>query len=652
MGISEMKLVSIIGLIQDLSDVVRVCGKSEIFHPDNVFSFYSNTEKFIPLNSEENPYSKIINKIMSLVKGFGFKLKMTDISDFDADENQIAEYVDHISEKMGELAKERRDLLKESKKHKDEISKIQKFKGLDTKINDLLSCEYVKVRFGKLPKESFEKLSFYSAEEDIMFFPCTSDSVYFWGIYFAPLERVNQIDRIFSGLYFENIEIERFEGTIEDRISDLESKFEEIKNKISDLDKKINLLWQQHKGQCMRVYSKLRELETFYSIRKFAARYNESFILVGWIPAENEREFCGKLSEINGVEYSTETGRNILGHSPPVRLKNSKLFKPFEFFIDTYGLPSYDEIDPTVFVSLTYTLLFGIMFADLGQGLVVSILGYILWKLKGFKLGAPLVVCGISSAFFGTLFGSVFGYENLLDSFYKSTFGLQEKPIDIMDSKNIETIIYSAVVIGVLLMIIAMIINIYSLFRRQRIGDAIFGQNGISGLVLYISSVVLLLDSVVFNLRLTNTVNILVFIVIPLVFIMFGEVLGALLERKSNWRPENWADYFIQGIFELFEIVLSYITNTMSFLRVGAFVLVHGGMMMVVFTVANMSSGIGYFLVVLLGNVFVICLEVLLAGIQVLRLEFYEMFNRFFEGQGRPFRPVVLSEKTYNDFGG
>ena len=86
-------------------------------------------------------------------------------------------------------------------------------------------------------------------------------------------------------------------------------------------------------------------------------------------------------------------------------------------------------------------------------------------------------------------------------------------------------------------------------------------------------------------------------------------------------------------------------SNTMSFLRVGAFVLVHAGMMMVVFTLANMSSGIGYVLVVILGNIFVMALEALLAGIQVLRLEFYEMFSRFFDGNGRPFHPVSARQE-------
>ncbi len=644
MSVSEIKVISIIGLMQDLGEVAKICGKSGIFQPDDVFSFYSNTEKFTPV-AEENPYSMLLKRLTDTVKNSGKSLEIVNISDFDADESQVKEYVEYISDKLGELIGRKKDLADEFKEHKEEISRIEKFRSLDLKIKDLTQCEYAKVRFGKLPRESYDKLSLSSEGKDILFFPCTSDNSYYWGIYFAPANELDEVDRIFSGLYFENIDVKPFDGTVSERIEVLKEKCRQINDEVYKTDKKIESFWKQQVGQCMRVYSKLKEHEAFYGIKKFAARYNESFILVGWIPAENEREFCSRLSEINGVEYSTETGKNILSHSPPVRLKNKKLFRPFEFFVDTYGVPSYDEIDPTIFVSITYAVLFGIMFADLGQGLVVSIVGYLMWKLKGMKLGKPLISCGIFSALFGTLFGSVFGYEDALDPFYKNVFGLKGKPIEVMNSRTTNVIIYLAVGIGIVLLLFAMMLNIYSSVRRHKYGEALFGPNGISGLIFYSASVLLLLDSVMFHLGVGNIFYIIVFIAAPLVLIMFNEILSKTVDGKSDWQPESWGDYIAQSIFEMFEVVLSYVTNTMSFLRVGAFVLVHAGMMMVVFTIAEMLGGFGYVLAVIIGNIFVIALEALLAGIQVLRLEFYELFSRFFEGQGRPFTPVVVKEQ-------
>ena len=122
------------------------------------------------------------------------------------------------------------------------------------------------------------------------------------------------------------------------------------------------------------------------------------------------------------------------------------------------------------------------------------------------------------------------------------------------------------------------------------------------------------------------------------------EILIKIVNKEKNWKPESWADYLPQSFFERCEVVLSYVTNTMSFLRVGAFVLVHAGMMMVVFTIADMFSGGGYIIAVVVGNIVVTALEALVAGIQVVRLEFYEMFSKFFEGQGRPFTPVTAEE--------
>ncbi len=100
-------------------------------------------------------------------------------------------------------------------------------------------------------------------------------------------------------------------------------------------------------------------------------------------------------------------------------------------------------------------------------------------------------------------------------------------------------------------------------------------------------------------------------------------------------------NYLMQSVFELLETVLSYLSNTISFLRVGAFVIVHASMMMVVFTLAGTPNNM---LVVILGNIVVICLEALLSAIQGIRLEFYEMFSRCYKGGGRRSLPRLISK--------
>lgn len=132
-------------------------------------------------------------------------------------------------------------------------------------------------------------------------------------------------------------------------------------------------------------------------------------------------------------------------------------------------------------------------------------------------------------------------------------------------------------------------------------------------------------------------------IVLPYLLIFFGEPLGALISGEKDWQPESWGGYIMEHLIESIEFLLEYVTNTVSFLRVGAFVLVHAGMMMVVFVLAETAGGIAYWPVVVLGNAFVMVLEALLVAIQVLRLEYYEMFSRFYSGEGRPYEPVRLN---------
>ena len=109
--------------------------------------------------------------------------------------------------------------------------------------------------------------------------------------------------------------------------------------------------------------------------------------------------------------------------------------------------------------------------------------------------------------------------------------------------------------------------------------------------------------------------------------------------------PKDKGSFIVENCFELFEILLSFVSNTVSFVRIGAFALTHVGMMMVVFALMDSVGGIGSPIILVIGNIFVMCLEGLIVGIQVLRLEFYELFGRFYSGTGTPYRPFVIQFK-------
>ena len=125
---------------------------------------------------------------------------------------------------------------------------------------------------------------------------------------------------------------------------------------------------------------------------------------------------------------------------------------------------------------------------------------------------------------------------------------------------------------------------------------------------------------------------------IPLIAILLKEPLSHLVERKKEILPSGSKIMFlVEALVECFDVVLSYATNTISFVRVGAFALSHAGMMGVVMTLAGLEQGNPNWVIIVLGNILVACLEGLVVGIQVLRLEYYEMFSRFYTGNGKPF---------------
>jgi V/A-type H+-transporting ATPase subunit I len=643
-AVATVKIASIIGVLPQLDAVINLCGSSQYFHPDEALSFYSDTHNFTPLY-EENPYAPSLQALKDTAQAAGKSLDLVPV-DKELTDEDIRSYLESFEDHMGSLLEKRASLVQALDEYQKAAVEISHFLGLKLDLKQIFACKYIKVRFGRIPKESYEKLNVYKDNPYVLFFQCTSDKTHYWGVYMAPIEYVSEVDRIFSSLYFERLKISATDSTPEDRYTVLQEDIARTQQEITDAAAEIDTYWEQEKARCQQAFTLLEQRDTYFGIRKYAAKYNNSFILTGWIPEENEADFKAQLEKIEGIEYSIERAEEASKHTPPVKLKNKKLFRPYEFFVDMFGLPNYGEVDPTPLVAITYTLLFGVMFGDVGQGLVVALVGYLMLRLKNMKLGRILIPCGISSVCFGLLYGTVFGLEHTLDPVYRWLFHLDEKPIEILEPTTTTMIIGVAVGIGIVMVMIAMLINIYSSLRRKNYENGIFGPSGIAGFVFYTALIFGALAQLVLKVPVMNVFYIVFLLVLPLLCIWFKEPLGKLAARDPDWKPQKWGEYIVQNFFELFEALLSYVTNTMSFLRVGAFVLVHAGMMLMVTSLAEMGAGFlpAYLLIMILGNALVIGLEGLLVGIQVLRLEFYEMFSRFFEGGGKPFVPIVVKK--------
>ncbi len=695
MAITKMKLVTITGPIDTLDAVTMRCLGSGSFQPETSAEALPDSG-YYHIN-EDNPYATYLQRITGALKSSGrepaYETEISsdfinaktgsDVSAEDKNKNAagagstkseyfnsldikttglwsakynqlnvegyesgsdalLAEY-DHnvriIEDVLNGLQGEKTKLAAEFDRYKNAIEQLRHFETLNIDVGKLWSLQFLKLRFGRLPLESAQEIDSYDKSPYVEFFRCSESDKYCWGMYVAPVSEIVEIDRIFAALFFERIHIPDITGTPADAIKELSAEYDRIKQRVAELDKKINDFWDAEYESCMRVCAKLHRLSEAFNIRHAATRRKDGYLLFGWVPENEADKLADSLDEIKRVKLKIDSPKQVSWFNPPTKLKNPWFSRPYEFFVAMFGMPRYNDFDPTSLVAVTYTLFFGIMFADLGQGLLLAFIGWLMSRKTQNKLGPILVRCGISGAVFGTIFGSVFGYENWLDGFY-SSLGINFLPIKVMESSSINMILISAVGIGVLLMFVAISLNIFISLRRGELGAALFSKNGLAGLILYGGMLILILKNIV-TLNIPTGVVAWLMIALPCLLIWLEEPLGKLVSRERDWMPENWGEYLVQGIFELFESVLSYLTNTVSFIRVGAFVLVHAGMMLVFTTVAEMiGGGVGGVIVMIFGNILVTALEGLLVGVQSLRLEYYELFSRFFSGSGKEFTPA------------
>lgn len=641
MAVSTMQAVNIIGFMDEIDDVITVLGESGVFHPDDVSVFYNNTQGFSHLQTK-NIYAEHLTNLKASLGLTKRQFPLVDVSNFNPTYQDIQLFCNKICDELNELVEDRDFAAEQLLETKQNLDETKHFVGLDIEIEKLLELKYVNARFGRLPKDSYVKLENYKDDPYIDFSVCTEDKAYYWGVYLAPADKTEEIDRVFSSLFFERCDIIGVNSTPTLHMKKLTALIPHLEDVYKDTEKRIDDYLSINKERILKYLSKLEELSLYSTIRTKALQYNKSFIIVGWVPTEFAKQLKKRLCKHRSVTVEFSDAKNEIKKSPPVKLKNCFLARPFEFYTSMYGVPKYNEIDPSLFVAITYIIIFGIMFADVGQGICLTVVGILMYKIKKMAIGKILAPCGISSAFFGLVFGSVFGFEHLLDPMYKALFGLEEKPIEVMSSEMATKIILVAIGIGVFLLITAMFLNVYTSIRQKDYGRALFSTSGVAGIIFYSAIVFGIAGQLLFGLPVFKAPYIIFLIVIPFILIFFAEPLGGLVNKEPDWKPESWKDYIVENIFESIEVLLSYVTNTMSFLRVGAFVLVHAGMMMVVFVLAETAGPIAYWPIVVVGNVIVMVLEALLVAIQVLRLEYYELFSRFYSGEGRPYEPVKL----------
>jgi V/A-type H+-transporting ATPase subunit I len=657
-----MTEVELIVPSKDLLAVTKVLGNRGVFH--QIDSTYLGLENLGPNTWQEKAagYSTLERRIQLIMQNLNLEEEYSgpsnvdSISELEPMQSAVDRIEGEVKQTSDQLAAEKKTL----EQLESQLHQLEPIAGTNADVGALRKSNYLHSVLGIIPAENISRLETSLSRVPHAFFTLREDPKRPVVWLLGPRSNSDVIDRAVKSAYLNPLTLpEEFEGTPAEITASIRKAIDASKRKISELNEALGKLANTHKNELLKL---LWEVHVSRLIADAIARFGQlrhTYVVVGWVPSvrldtlkqllkQASKEILIEARQIEPAEHSSNV---------PVSLQNPGFLTPFELLVNTYARPRYEEIDPTVLIAVTFPLLYGAMFGDVGHGLVLAAIGWFLSKRS--SLGGLLVACGLSGTIFGFLYGSIFGFEEVLPHhpFFGQFFWIS--PIH-----DVLGILQVAIGAGIVLLITAHVVNLYNAARSGDWGRFFFDSNGLAGLVLYLSFLVMLgsvaaslftgdsfLPPVLLEIGrigIVVTIAKILFVVGLCLATIFSHPLQHWMETGHFEVEGGWGMFAIQSAAEVLEKFISMLSNTLSYVRVGAFAIVHAGFTGAVFVIARLvgggeESGFGYWTVVVLGNLFVIGLEGFIVTIQTMRLHYYEFFSKFFRGGGSAYEPLTLA---------
>lgn len=664
---AQMKLLELMVLKQDISTVIEYIGKKENFQFQSKLK-----DKHASASSEgDADFSDLPGYGSDLDSHFyeglkkaytelGYEDQTFDLSKSNAPgETERKEAADLIAA-FNDLEKRMNEVNDEVYKVRDAYKEAMAFSNLQVSYSELEHLSFLALRIGKIPAENYEDLKD-SLEGSAVVVKLGDDASH---ILVASSKKGRfALDAELKRHNFVELEVPSdFKGVPESALKGLAEKKAETEARLEELNTEKANFAETHKPLFERLMGSFAIAVQIEAVTKSLESTELVYRITGWIPASETENYMKGLDEL------TEGRIAIRAYEPfevpsvmsgkeqvPVKLKHGSFVKSFERMIFSYGSPMYGSIDPTPFVAVFFTILFGIMFGDLGQGLFFVLFG-ILMACNVIKVGAwnkfaPIFMAiGISSSIMGLLTGEFFGTETILEPFAEFVTGLFGTPrapiLKLMPSTDPKSIYVMfgvfgvAVAIGFVINTCGLILNIINNLSRKKFAEALFGKNGLAGAVFFWYVIALVLRIVL--AKHSVAVYDIIIIAVSLFFAAFAEPFERAMNGEKVLFENGFGTYVISSVVEIIEVISGYLSNTISFVRVGAFALSHAVLNFTILTLTNMCGGqgsVGGIIVLIAGNALIIVLEGMIVAIQVIRLQYYEFFSKFFHETGREFMP-------------
>ena len=641
----EMTEIEIVVPTKDLLPVTKALSGQGIFNQTDVTYLGNEKENVQPNQWQEKmtAYSVLERRLQSTLTSLEIhdgNPQNRDYGDL-GDVEKLQAQIDKIEHSVKGTVEQINEATKQIEHNKNLLQQIEPLSAVAVDFSQLRDSKYTSFVLGMMPPENIERLK--TSLSRIPFTFSTLSQLNQKAVVFIATSRENSdvLNRAVRSAYFDPIHLpDDLTGTPAEIAETLKNSTTAAEAKIADLKGTLVDIRKEHEEQLVDLLWDVRCSRMMTNAIMHYGRLKYTYIIVGWIYTSRLETMKEKIKEISRdvlIEaHDADREKDIA--NVPTALVNPRLFRPFQMLVTTYAEPRYNELDPTPLVAILFPLLFGAMFGDVGHGFLLALLGGLIVskKVKALNsfasLGPIVMVCGFVAMIFGFLYGSIFGYEDIL------------KPIWMRPSENIMSILITTIIAGVILLSFGFLLNLYNGYKAKQWVTTTFGHNGLVSLILYWSLLGIVVPLFVTNFPISNKIF-MVTAAISGLGLMFSEMIMNLIEGHRPLFEGGFATYLIQIVFELIEALISFLSNSLSFVRVGAFAVAHGYLAGVFFVLAQMvdpNKGIGYWLMFFVGLLFIVGFEGLIVGIQTMRLTYYEIFGKFFTGGGKRFEPLTL----------
>jgi len=657
---AEMKRLSVVVLEQDCRRVLRGLGQLGVVHLVRSRAGPETAPEPPPDRSVELARcDAILDRVTALARDLDLELREPPpeaLPDLDLDE--VERRVEALDQRVRDPLDRRTACRRQWGEVAALLGQVAGFETLEVPVEDLGRLSFLHFALGSLPTENLELLR-REVGENVVLVPLSEAGDEQRLVAVTSRKGRFALETALEKMGFARKTLQPEAGGHLAEIADrLRQEQDRLSEELVRLNRMVSTLADEVAGPLGELAAVTRVERRILEAEQNFPRTRATALLTGWVPADDVARVRRRLGDLVGRRCVIETAdaADVPEEEIPVLLRHRRLLRPFQMLVSAYGLPGYRDLEPTLFVAITFLGMFGMMFGDIGHGSVLAVLGA-LGALYGRTpkmrdVGALLIAAGGASIVFGFVYGECFGVEI-------KGLALWHSPLD---PEGAMSFISVSIGIGVAIITLGLVLNIVNRFRKGDWLGGLLDHAGVVGGVFYWASVALFLR---WGIQKRSDLNWVLGILIlgALVALLLREpLLYALYYRRHSLEDEGEAEAagvrpglletIMESFIHVFETVLTYLSNTISFVRLAAYAMSHTALLVATFLLADevakaagAAGGPLGVIIIIGGNILAIVLEGIIASVQALRLEWYEFFSKFYVGGGRPFQPFRLSEK-------